>query len=102
MAHFARIENNIVTAIVVVENNELLIDKIESETKGIEFCKNLFGGEWVQTSYNGKIRYNYAGIGFLYDPLRDAFIPPKCHDEAQLSEDTCRWTCDNKEHFIEL
>lgn len=100
MAHFARIENNLVTEIIVVANEELLVDGVESETKGIEFCQNLFGGEWVQTSYNGKFRKNYAGIGYLYDPLRDAFIPPKltCHEEVYLDENIIQWICTNIEH----
>jgi hypothetical protein len=78
MAHFAELdETNIVKQVIVVHNNELLVDGIESETKGIEFCQSLFGGNWVQTSYNGNIRKNYAGIGFIYDPVLDAFYAPQ-------------------------
>jgi hypothetical protein len=100
MAHFARLENNTVTEVIVVHNNELLIDGLESEAKGIEFCQSLFGGEWKQTSYNGTIRKNYAGIGFTYDPVRDAFIAPKPDDFTDedgnsftfvLNEYTCQW-----------
>lgn len=101
MAHFAQIdENNIVKQVIVVHNNEILDNGIESETKGIAFCQSLFGGIWKQTSYNGNIRKNYAGIGYSYDPIRDAFIPPKPEDFIDengqsftfvLNEETCLW-----------
>jgi hypothetical protein len=66
MAHFAEIdETNTVVQVVVVHNNELLEDGIESEAKGIAFCQSLFGGTWVQTSYNASIRKNYAGMSSL-------------------------------------
>ena len=104
MAHFAELdENNIVKQVIVVHNNELL-DKNnnESEAKGIAFCQSLFGGTWLQTSYNGTIRKNFAGIGFVYDLERDAFISPKsdCHPEEVLNEDTCQWTCSSSEHQV--
>lgn len=91
MAHFARLESNLVTEVIVVHNNELLVDGVESEAKGIEFCQSLFGGEWKQTSYNGTIRKNYAGVGYIYDEDRDAFIGPKPFESWVLNEDTCRW-----------
>ena len=92
MAHFAEIdETNTVLQVIVVHNNELLEDGVESEAKGIAFCQSLFGGNWVQTSYNGNIRKNYAGIGFTYDADRDAFIPPKPFDSWILNEDSCLW-----------
>jgi len=94
MAHFAELdENNIVLRVVVVHNNELLDDMGlgESEQKGIDFCVSLFGGRWIQTSYNGRIRKNYAGQGFTYDPQRDAFIPPQPGPEWTLDENTCQW-----------
>ena len=104
MAHFAELdENNVVTQIIVVHNNELIDEnKNESEQKGIDFCVNLFGGTWIQTSYNGNIRKNYAGIGYTYDESRNAFIPLKnnCHNEQILDEETCRWVCFNTEHTI--
>jgi hypothetical protein len=77
MAHFAQIENGIVQQVIVVHNNELLVDGVEDEQKGIEFCQSLFGGEWVQTSYNGRIRKQYAGIGYSYDAVADVFIVPQ-------------------------
>jgi len=62
MAHFAQLdENNIVLQVIVVHNNDCEINGVESEAKGIVFCQTLFGGNWVQTSYNGSIRKNYAG-----------------------------------------
>ena len=75
MAHFARIENNIVTQVIVV-NNEVLLDSegIEQEALGAAFCTNLFGGTWIQTSYNANIRGKYAGIGDTYDEDKNEFI----------------------------
>jgi hypothetical protein len=77
MAHFAEIKNDIVQRVVVINNNELLVDGVELESKGAEFCQNLFGGEWVQTSYNHNIRKQYAGIGFTYDADADVFVAPQ-------------------------
>ncbi len=91
MAHFAEIQNNIVSRVIVVNNNELLENEVESEIKGVEFCKSLFGGDWVQTSYNGNLRKNFAGIGYLYDAMRDAFIAPQPFNSWVLDEATCRW-----------
>jgi hypothetical protein len=92
MAHFAKLnENNIVTEVIVVNNNEILFNGTESEYKGTAFCQSLFGGNWKQTSYNGNIRKNFAGIGFTYDAERDAFIAPKPHNSWTLDEATCRW-----------
>jgi len=79
MAHFAKIENNIVTQVIVVAN-EVLLDENgqEQEALGTAFCKSLFGEDtqWVQTSYNGNFRGTYAGIGMTYDPAKDEFVSP--------------------------
>ena len=85
MAHFARIEDNIVTQVLVVPDN--------AEDRGQDYLANDLGlgGTWVQTSYNNRIRKNYAGVGFTYDANRDAFIAPKPFDSWLLNEDTCRW-----------
>ena len=92
MAHFAQLENNIVKQVIVVSNQDILDENgTESEQKGIDFCSNLLGGTWKQTSYNGKIRKNYAGIGYTYDEGRDAFIPPKPFNSWSLDENTCQW-----------
>lgn len=93
MAHFAQLnEQNIVTQVIVVANEELLDNGIESEQKGVAFCQSLFGGNWKQTSYNGTIRKNYAGIGYTYDSQQDAFIPPKPYPSWTLVEEACQWT----------
>ncbi len=95
MAHFAQLdEAGVVTQVIVVHNNELLDENgVESEAKGVSFCQSLFGADsrWKQTSYNGNIRKNYAGIGFTYDAARDAFIPEKPYPSWVLNEDTCLW-----------
>lgn len=93
MAHFVELdEDNVVKQVIVVHNNELLDENgNESESKGIAFCQLLFGGNWIQTSYNATMRKNYAGIGFTYDPIRDAFISPKPYPSWLLNEDTCQW-----------
>jgi hypothetical protein len=91
MAHFAQLGNdNIVTQVIVVANEELLDNGVESEAKGIAFCQSLLGGDWKQTSYNGTMRKNYAGVGFVYDVERDAFIAPKPYPSWVLDED-CQW-----------
>jgi len=98
MAHFAQIdENSIVSNVIVVNNNELLIDGVESEAKGKEFCETLFGGTWIQTSYNGKIRYNFAGVGYTYDPIDDAFIAPmpQCGHDSLLLNNEKKWECES-------
>lgn len=78
MAHFARLENNIVAEVIVV-NNEVLLDDngIEQESIGEKFCQDLFGGEWKQTSYNANFRGKYAGVGDVYDPIKDEFVTPQ-------------------------
>ena len=93
MAHFAELDdNNIVKQVIVVSNNELLDESgIESEQKGIDFCINLLGGRWLQTSYNSNIRKNYAGIGYFYDPIRDAFVAPQPYPSWGFNEQTCNW-----------
>jgi hypothetical protein len=95
MAHFAQLDNNNqVVQVIVIHNNELLDENgVEHESKGQAFCATLLGGTWVQTSYNASIRKNYAGPGFLYDPTRDAFIPPRPYNSWMLNEDTCKWYC---------
>ena len=92
MAHFAKLENNVVTQVIVVSNQDILDENgQENEQKGIDFCSNLLGGTWIQTSYNGNIRKNYAGIGYTYDESRDAFIAPKPYASWVLDETTAQW-----------
>jgi|TARA_Y100001951_G_scaffold99848_1_gene102402 hypothetical protein len=104
MAHFAKLDqNNIVTTVHVVHNNELLVDGVENEQKGIDFLNTLHktNDNWKQTSYNTEggvhklggtpFRKNHAGIGFTYDEAKDAFIPPKLYPSWILNEETCQW-----------
>lgn len=97
MAHYAFLDdNNIVTEVIVgVDETESIEDR-DPET----WYGNYRGQRCIRTSYNAKIRKNYAGIGYTYDETLDAFIPPKCHDEAQLDERTCRWQCSNIGHEV--
>jgi hypothetical protein len=92
MAHFAKIENNVVTQVIVVDNKDTAdASGVEKEHIGAAFCERLLGGTWKQTSYNGNFRKNYAGIGYSFDEARNAFIPPKPTEDAVLDEDTCQW-----------
>ena len=89
MAHFAKLgKGNIVEKVVVVSN-----DVATTEQAGIDFLNQTFKTNdiWLQTSYNGNIRKNFAGIGYQYDQTRDAFIPPKPFNSWILNEDSCLW-----------
>jgi hypothetical protein len=90
MAHFAEIdENNIVIRVLVTRNDD------PNGDEGFKFLTDNLGGTWVQTSYNGNFRFNFAGIGYTYDAIDDAFISPMpdCgHDELTLNE-LKRWEC---------
>tara|TARA_R100000544_G_C2217757_1_gene55582 strand:+ start:689 stop:1036 length:348 start_codon:yes stop_codon:yes gene_type:complete len=89
MAHFAKLgAGDIVVAVHVVSN-----DVATTEQAGVDFLNNLYNTRdvWKQTSYNNNIRKNYAGIGYSYDPSRDAFIPPKPYTSWILNEETCQW-----------
>ena len=86
MAHAAEIDENGIVLRVLVVNDEQ-----EHRIQDHLAIDLGLGGTWVQTSYNGRIRKNYAGIGFKYDAERDAFIPPMPLDSWVLNEDTCRW-----------
>jgi hypothetical protein len=97
MAHYAFLdESNIVTEVIVGIDETELIEGLDPET----WYSNFRGQTCVRTSYNGKIRYNYAAVGYTYDPIDDAFIAPmpKCgHDELILNDDK-QWRCSNPEH----
>jgi len=89
MAHFAKLgTGNIITTVEVVHN-----DIATTEQAGVDFLNNLYSSRdvWKQTSYNGTIRKNFAGIGYTYDEDRDAFIAPKPYESWILNETTCRW-----------
>jgi hypothetical protein len=89
MAHYAKVENSIVTQVIV------------AEPEFFETFVDSSPGEWIKTSYNTHggvhlegntpLRKNFAGIGFTYDATRDAFIPPQQYASWLLNEDTCQW-----------
>lgn len=96
MAHFAELdENNLVLRVLVLDNHMMLDEQgQESENLGIEFLKSLYGQDtlWVQTSYNGNFRVNYAGPGYTYDLQKDVFVYPKPEgDYWMLDEETYTW-----------
>jgi hypothetical protein len=95
MAHFARLdENNVVIAVHRVSNVDCCDETgFEKEHVGIAFLRKLWGAQskWVKTSYNSKIRKNYAYVGGTYDAKRDAFIGPKPFDSWILDENLCMW-----------
>lgn len=74
MAHFAELNmDDIVQRVIVVHNNELIVDGVELESKGIDFCVAHFGGTWVQTSFNNNFRGRFAAIGMKYNRASDTF-----------------------------
>jgi hypothetical protein len=88
MAHYAYLDNNnIVVAVTVGKDETELINGLDTETY---YALNTSYAV-KRTSYNGKIRKNYAGIGYTYDPVRDAFIAPEPENAIGFDEDTCRW-----------
>jgi hypothetical protein len=97
MAHHAKIQDGIVTQVIVtcdIDENSFA-DRMLIET----------GEQWVRTSYNAQtngFRFNYAGIGYSYDAIADAFIAPdpECHSERVLNTDTYQWNCSNEEHKL--
>ena len=94
MAHYAKIGiGNIITKVHVLNNEVLMKDGEENEQQGLEFLQNLYNNKdlYIQTSYNGTFRKNYAGVGYTYDQTRDAFIPPQPFPSWLLDEDTCQW-----------
>ena len=95
MAYFAKLGiGNIVEKIISISNSIITDNNgIEQEQLGIDFINKLYNTRdaWKQTSYNNNIRKNYAGIGYNYDQVRDAFIPPKPFNSWILNEDTCIW-----------
>lgn len=92
MAHYAFLdENNIVTEVIAGKDETELIDGLTPE----EWYGNYRGQTCVRTSYSGSIRFNYAGIGYTYDPIDDAFIAPmpECGHDSLLLNDKKRWEC---------
>jgi hypothetical protein len=97
MAHWAELdETNTVIRVLVGDNNDPAADE------GYQWLLDNLGGTWIKTSYNGNIRFNFAGVGFTYDPIDDAFIAPMpgCgHDELTLN-DKKQWECSNAAHTV--
>jgi len=98
MAHYAYLDgNNKVVAVTVGKDETESINGLDTETyyaQGTPYRVK-------RTSYNSNIRFNYAGIGYTYDEVRDGFIPPRCHTEAVVNE-KCLWDCTNKDHNVKL
>lgn len=93
MAHFAELDaNNVVLRVIVVDTKDnSTADGVEKESIGQAFCERLFGGRWVQTSYNGNIRKRYAGAGYTYNESLDAFIAPQPFPSWTLDNATADW-----------
>ena len=95
MGHFAKLDDAGLVMEVVVVNNDTLnnLPFPDSEPVGVAFLTNLFGGysNWKQTSYNASFRKNFAGIGYTYDSVLDAFIFPKPYPSWLLNTQTCQW-----------
>ena len=84
MSHFAEIHADKKVIRVLVGDNSM-------PNEGYDWLVNNLGGTWIQTSYNNRIRFNYAGVGYTYDEGRDAFIAPEPDGNLGLDEVTCRW-----------
>jgi hypothetical protein len=93
MAHFAELdEQNVVTSVAVVSNEVLLVDGVEVEEKGIDLMESITGHRrWVQTSYSGRFRLNYAGIGFVWREDLQGFVPPCPGEGWTLDQTTATW-----------
>ena len=81
--YFAQLDDNSVVTQVIVASQDFI---------------NGMDGAWIETSMDGSIRKNYAGIGYTYHPSIDAFSPAQCHPEATLNQDTALWDCANPDH----
>lgn len=95
MAHFARLdENNMVIDVIVVNNNELLVNGVESEQKGIDFCRSVYGSNtnWAQTSYNSSFRGFYAYPGCFFSKEKNTFYGMRPYPSWNLNPDTLYWT----------
>ena len=101
MAHYAFITNGIVTEVITGVDETELIDGLDTET----WYSNFRGQTCKRTSYNGRIRYNYAGLFYRYDAIADAFIAPmpECgHPELLLNTTNYQWECSNGDHLKEF
>jgi hypothetical protein len=99
MAHYAFLDDaNTVTEVIVGIDETELIEGLSPEI----WYSNFRGQTCIRTSYNHKIRYNYAGVGYTYDPIDDAFIAPmpQCGHEELLLNDLKRWECSHEAHIM--
>jgi hypothetical protein len=95
MSHWAEIDkDNKVIRVTVGDNNDPAGDE------GYQWLIDNLGGNWIKTSYNSKMRGNFAGVGYTYLPLQDIFMPPKCHTEAVLNAKSAKWDCTNEDHDV--
>lgn len=96
MSHWAELDDkNTVIRVLIGDNND------PNGDEGYQWLLDNLGGTWVKTSYNGKIRYNFAGVGFTYDPIDDAFIAPiPCDHDELLLNDKKQWECVNEAHTL--
>ena len=86
MSHWAEIDSeNRVIRVLVGDNNDPAGDE------GYQWLLDNLGGTWIKTSYNNRIKFNYAGVGYFYDEVRDAFIAPEPEGNIGFDETTCRW-----------
>jgi hypothetical protein len=95
MAHFAQLDANSIVIEVIIVNNDVINNEPfpASEPIGISFCQSLYGADtvWAQTSYNGSFRYNYAAVGYAFDTVAGAFIPPRPYPSWQINTQTYIW-----------
>ena len=97
MSHWAELDSdNKVIRVLVGDNNDPAGDE------GYSWLIDNLGGDWIKTSYNAKIRGNFAGVGFSYLKERDIFVPPKCHEEATLDDNLPKWNCANPAHEMTI
>jgi hypothetical protein len=96
MAHYAFITDGIVTEVITGIDETKTIEGLDPET----WYGNFRGQTCKRTSYNSKIRGNFAAVNMTYLPLEDIFMPPKCHAEAVLNAAAAKWECTNKDHNI--
>jgi hypothetical protein len=97
VSHWAELDkDNKVIRVTVGDNNDPAGDE------GYQWLIDNLGGTWIKTSYNSKIRGNFAGVGYIYLPVEDIFMPAKCHSEAVLNVKSAVWECANKDHEVKL
>jgi hypothetical protein len=96
MAHYAFITDGIVTEVITGIDETETIEGLDTET----WYGNFRGQTCKRTSYNSRIRGNYAAVGYTYLPLEDIFMPVKCHAEAVLNAVAAKWDCTNEDHDV--